>query len=172
MFAEIAANPQFAIGVGVDYVRMGASDDYVSAIEVPLEEYLEAELYYQTGYPYSVDVTFDSKFSIIPITLYAKWTPAMQGSVLPYIKLGGGFYRMTVKADLTIDVPEAGVSESASDSASENKPGFFGGVGIDFKASPAVKVGVFAEMHNILTEGESLKYYNMGVSLGFGSASN
>jgi hypothetical protein len=171
VFSDYVINEQFALGVGIDYVSMGASDDYVASAEQYAESYTRALLYYETGDYYAVDATYENKFSIIPITVHAKWMPPMQGSVAPYIQVGGGFYMMTFKEDLTIEVPALGYDESDSNSDNESKPGMFIGVGVDFKASPAVKVGVFANMHNIFTEGESLRYFNLGVGLSFGSGS-
>ena len=159
LFGDYGINEQFALGVGVDYVKVGVKDDYIKAIET-LTEY---EIYVATGE--AVDVTAEVKTSIIPITVYAKWMPPMKGTVAPYVQVGGGYYLM--KTDVTLSA----LGTSASDSASESKPGFFGGEGVDFKANPQVKVGVFAKAHDILTEGQSSMYFNAGVSVGFGMAS-
>jgi opacity protein-like surface antigen len=152
-FGEYGINEQFAIGVGADYVKVGVKDEYKSL--------LEAEASDLAGEAVTVDVTE----SLIPITAYVKWTPPMKDSkVSPYVEVGGGYYMM--KGEIKASV--AGASINASDTT--NKPGFFGGAGVDYKASPQVKVGVFAKYHDILTEGDSAQLFTAGVSVGFGLA--
>jgi outer membrane protein W len=153
VFGEYGINEQFAIGVGADYDKVGVKDEYIT----DLEDEASAEL--------GVDVTVEVTESIIPITLYAKWMPPMKDSkVAPYVMVGGGYYMMTDKIEASV----AGASISVSETV--NKPGFFGGAGVDFKVNPTVKVGVFAKMHDILTEDSSTMYFNGGVSVGFGLA--
>jgi outer membrane protein W len=103
----------------------------------------------------------DIKYSIIPIIVHAKWLPEMKGNVAPYVVVGGGYYMMTA----TMAAELEGVKVSVS--ADENKPGFMGGAGVDFKVNPQVKLGLFANVHDILTEGTSLMYFNAGVNVGF-----
>ena len=153
VFGDYAINEQFALGVGVDYVKVGVKDEYISLLEAIYSE--------EVGQPVTVDITE----SIIPITVYGKWMPPMKGNVAPYVVAGGGYYMMKFDAKVSV----AGATGSGSETV--NKPGFFGGVGVDFKANPQVKVGVFAKAHDILTEGQSSMYFNAGVSVGFGMAS-
>jgi hypothetical protein len=154
VFGEYGINEQFAVGIGAGYAKVGLKDEYKKLLE---------DLAISEGAP--TDVTVDVKESAIPITLYAKWMPPMKDSkVAPYVKAGGGYYMM--KSEITAST--AGLALSRSETV--NKPGFFGGVGVDFKASPQVKVGVFGEAHDILTEGKSSMYINAGVSVGFGLA--
>jgi opacity protein-like surface antigen len=138
VFGDYAINEQFALGVAADYVSPSLKDDF--KVE-------------------GVDI----KTTIIPVVLQAKWMPPMKDSkVAPYIMAGGGFYMMQVKAAAEV------LGHKVSVSANENKPGFFGGAGVDFKASPQVKVGVFGKYHDILTEGTSTAFITAGVSVGFG----
>jgi opacity protein-like surface antigen len=140
IFADYGINEQFAIGLAADYVSPSLKDEF------------------------KVDGV-DIKTTIIPVVLQAKWMPPMKDSpVAPYIMAGGGFYMMQIKAG--VEVGDVVVSVEAN----ENKPGFFGGAGVDFKASPQVKVGVFGKYHNILTEGSSTALITAGVSVGFGMA--
>ena len=74
------------------------------------------------------------------------------------------------KLDQYVKAGEKVGGVEVSVSANENKPGFFGGVGVDFKASPQVKIGVFGKYHDILTEGTSTALITAGVSVGFGMA--
>jgi outer membrane protein W len=137
VYGDYLVNPQFAIGVEVDYVNTPVKSDFkVEGVDI--------------------------KFSIIPILLQAKWLPEMKGNVAPYLVVGGGYYMMTATMAAALE----GVTVSVS--ADENKPGFMGGAGVDFKVNPQVKVGVFAKMHSILTEDTSTMYFNGGVSVGFG----
>lgn len=152
VFGDYGINEQFALGVGVDYVKVGVKDEYISL--------LEAVFTLEAGVPVTVDVTE----SIIPITVYGKWMPPMKGNVAPYIMAGGGYYMMKFDAK----VSAAGLAGSGSETV--NKPGIFGGAGVDFKANPQVKVGVFAKFHDILVEGGGNMYFNAGVSVGFGLA--
>jgi outer membrane protein W len=139
-FGDYAINEQFSLGIAADYVSTPVKDEF--KVE-------------------GVDV----KTSIIPVVLQAKWTPPMKDSkVAPYIMAGGGYYML--KITVAEEVGDATVSVSAD----ANKPGFFGGAGVDFKASPQVKVGVFGKYHNILTEGSSTALITAGVSVGFGLA--
>ena len=139
-FGDYAINEQFAIGVAADYVN------------TPVKSDLKVD---------GVDI----KTTIIPVVLQAKWTPPMKDSkVAPYIMAGGGYYMM--KMTVAAEVGDVNVSVSAD----KNKPGFFGGAGVDFKATPQVKIGVFGKYHNILTEGSSTALITGGVSVGFGLA--
>jgi hypothetical protein len=160
VFADYAANEQLAMGVDLEYVRVHASDEFIRSTEG-----LAEDLAQRSGH--TVNATFDSRFSIVPITLHAKWMPPMEGFAAPYVQVGGGYYVMTVDLDATTEESDSGRRVSESESVNVTKPGVFGGVGVDFKASPQLTVGVFAKMHNIFDEGESIRYYNLGVSLGF-----
>jgi len=153
VFGDYRINEQAALGLSVDYVKPGVKDEYIAL--------LENDASYLAGTP----VTVEASISIILITVYEKWMPPMKGNVAPYVVVGGGCYMM--KSDVTVDPAGA----SGGDSATESNPGFFGGVGVDFKANPQVKVGVFARAHDIQTEGQSSMYFNAGVSVGFGMAS-
>lgn len=154
VFGEYGFDKQFAVGIGADYDKVSVKDEYKTDLEA---------IAILEGAP--ADVTVDVKESVIPITLYVKWMPPMKDDkVAPYITVGGGYYMM--KTDVTASVSDLAVSASTT----TNKPGFFGGVGVDFKASPQIKVGVFGKAHDILTEGKSSMYINAGVSVGFGLA--
>ena len=74
-FGEYAINEQGALGISVDYVKVGLEEDLPEGAEF--------------------------SFSIIPITVYSKWMPTMAGSVSPYLMGGGGLYMMSV--ELTYD---------------------------------------------------------------------
>ena len=140
VFGDYGINEQFAIGIAADYIVPSLKDEFKVS-------------------------GIDIKTTIIPVVLQAKWTPPMKDSkVAPYIMAGGGIYMMQVKAGEKVGGVEVSVS------ANENKPGFFGGVGVDFKASPQVKLGVFGKYHDILTEGTSTALITAGVSVGFGMA--
>jgi hypothetical protein len=153
-FGEYGINEQFSIGVGAGYVKVGLKDEYKKILE---------DLAIEAGAP--SDVSVDVKESAIPVTLYAKWTPPMKDSkVAPYVKVGGGYYML--KSEITAS---AG-GESANVKDTFNKPGFFGGVGVDYKASPQLKIGVFGEAHDVLTEGKSSMFIIGGLSVGFGLA--
>jgi outer membrane protein W len=152
VFGEYGINEQFAVGVGVDYAKVGVKDEYKTLLETLASD--------EAG----TDVTVDVTESAIPITAYVKWMPPMKGKVAPYVTVGGGYYMM--KSEIKASTADLAISQSET----TNKPGFFGGVGVDFKASPQVKVGVFAKMHDILTEGSSTQYFAGGVSVGFGLA--
>lgn len=143
-FGEYAINEQGSIGVGVDFVKLGV--DWGE-----LADEVEA-------------AGIKSGLTIIPITLYSKWTPVMQSSIAPYVVGGGGFY--LVKFKTTVDGQE--VTELGY---SENKPGFFLGAGVDYKVNPSIKIGVFGKFHDILTEGESTMFFHGGLNASFGVAS-
>ena len=153
VFGDYGINEQFALGLSVDYVKPGVKDGYIALLE------------YDASYLAGTPVTVEASMSIIPITVYGKWMPPMKGNVAPYVVAGGGYYMMKFDAKVSV----AGATGSGSETV--NKPGFFGGVGVDFKANPQVKVGVFARAHDILIEGPSTMYFNAGVSVGFGMAS-
>jgi opacity protein-like surface antigen len=152
VFGEYGINEQFAIGVGADYVKVSAKDDVIKAEEDAYTEFAGEA------------ITAKMDMSIIPILAYAKWMPPMKGQVAPYIMAGGGFYMAKSKVEFTPD------PDSRNGDSSDNKAGFFGGVGVDFKATPQVKIGVFGKYHNILTEGTSTAYMTAGVNVGFGLA--
>ena len=140
VFGDYAINEQFAIGIAADYAN------------TPVKSDLKVE---------GVDI----KTSIIPVVLQAKWMPPFKDSkVAPYIMAGGGYYMLKVTVAEKVDDVTASVSKDV------NKPGFFGGVGVDYKASPQVKIGVFGKYHDILTEGSSTALITAGVSVGFGMA--
>lgn len=153
VFGEYGIHDQFALGIGANYVMVSPKDDYT--------EFWEAEYSDVAG----EDISADFTMSIIPITLYAKWLPPMEGNLVPYVQVGGGYYLMKFKEEYTPDPLDWNYEES------ESKPGFFGGAGVDFKVNPQFKVGAFAQMHDILTEDESTMYFTAGVSVGFGLAS-
>ncbi len=153
VFGEYGINEMFAIGIGADYVKISAKDDVVTVAEAVYSLVAEEA------------ITAKLSTSIIPILAYAKWTPPMKDSkVAPYIMAGGGFYMMKAKSEFTPD------PLSLNGDTSENKAGFFGGVGVDFKASPQVKVGVFGKFHDVLTDVKSTMFMTAGVSVGFGLA--
>jgi hypothetical protein len=152
VFNDHAFARQFAVGVGFDYVSMGgpsSTDEIATSLG-------------------NATMKSTLKMSIASIGGYAKWMPRMKGPASPYAQLGGGYYSMTTTTDLTVETQDS--KSSQSESRSSFWPGVFGGVGVDFKASPTIKVGAFAKFHNILSHGESLRYYNMGISAGFGLA--
>jgi hypothetical protein len=159
VFNDHAFARQFAVGVGFDFVSMGGPS---STDEIDMTDESGMSLGKAT-------MKSTSKMSIASIGGYAKWMPRMKGPASPYAQLGGGYYSMTETKNLTVETPDSKLSQS--ESRSEFWPGVFGGVGVDFKASPTIKVGAFAKFHNILSHGESLRYYNMGVSTSFGLAS-
>jgi outer membrane protein W len=155
VYGDYMVNEQFGVGLGVGYVTVDAKDEYLDGWKAL------AEL---AGV---VDYTVDICTSIIPVTLHGKWFPPMKDSkVAPYVVAGGGMYMMTSKWDETGTLEGEDIGSSHDET--ETKAGIFGGAGVDFKASPQVKVGVFATMHDIFTDGTSTMYFNAGVNVGFG----
>jgi outer membrane protein W len=154
VYGDYMINEQFAIGIDAGYLMADPKDDYLTLLKGAAED---------LGV---VDYTVDISNSIIPITAHAKWLPTMKDSkIAPYVVVGGGFYMM--KAKWTTTGKLEGVDIGTSSDVTENKPGAFGGAGVDFKVNPQFKVGVFANMHDIFTEGTSTMFFTAGVNLGF-----
>jgi len=84
VFGEFALNEQSAMGIGVDYVRVGMGDLPAGA---------------------------DFSFSIIPITVYSKWIRTTDGSASPYLMVGGGLYIVSADFSDVIDFA-VGASEN------------------------------------------------------------
>lgn len=153
-FGEYAINEQFAVGVGADYLKMNASDDYKTALGEAASDL--------AGVPVTAD---DVSFAIIPITAYGRWMPAMQGSVAPYVLAGGGLYVYMPDATLSA----GGIEVSGAETI--RKPGFFAGAGVDYKVNPSIRIGVFGKFHDIFTEGSSTMFFHGGLNASFGVAS-
>ena len=160
VFGEYAIHERFAIGVGVDYLKMNASDDYETALGKELGVGFVGSL---DGVPvFTPMIVDDASFTILPVTVYGKWMPAMQGSVAPYVQAGGGLYVFMPDATIHVGSMESSGSETI------RKPGFFGGAGVDFEVNPRIKIGVFGKFHDILTGGSSTLFVHAGVNASFG----
>ena len=91
-----------------------------------------------------------AKFSMIQGGAHAKYMFPMSGEskISPYAVVGLGLYNLKTKVELS----------GASADTSVNKFGGRGGLGLSYKASENVGIGVESTFHLISTEGTSTKF--------------
>jgi hypothetical protein len=143
VFGDYWLTPAIALGVDGAYNRFGLDEDLVSALEAFSGE------------------SVDGNFTFMQFGAHAKYLfPMKDAPVAPWVSAGAGMYNMKAKLEVG--------SESGDDT--ESKIGLNGAVGLDFKATPAVKVGVVGTFHHIMTDDEATQYFTVGLTLGFSTA--
>jgi hypothetical protein len=138
-FGDVA-DPGFVIGASTGYYL---SPNAALGVEVvfnhfPVTSELEAFLSAFIGAP------VDASYRVLQLIGYGKF-PLVDGNFAPYVKVCAGLYSLGAKVEAL----------GVSDTESESKFGFGGGLGGQFKGEG--RVGGFVEfmLHSILTEGES-----------------
>ncbi len=128
-------NEQFGLGIDANYHMLG-------------EKSMDTEI---LGFP----VTIKEKLSMIQGAAFAKYfIPMKDAKIAPYLKVGFAYYSMSFKTTLS------GSGGSESQTTTESKPGFCGGVGTDIKT-----FGVEALYHQIQTDNKSVNMFT--VALGY-----
>jgi len=122
-------SPQFAIGVDGNYIKNGASDDY------------------QTFLDTSVGPGTDGNAKLMHYGAHAKYMMSTKtgNRMTPYLVGGGGLYHIKE------EISNSGVTVSASD----NKFGLRGGVGLNWMLGPKMGLGFQADYNDIFTSGGS-----------------
>ncbi len=143
----------FGFGVDINGDFLKGKDDFINSLKSP-------------SYPNP-----DAKSTIISFGAHGLFAMPMTGSpIQPWITYGAGLYRVNSKitdAGPTIDVDK-----------SDNKFGLQGGVGADYKAGGAAKIGVDVRYHYILdafevangsggTDKKAANYVTAGVHVTF-----
>jgi hypothetical protein len=155
VYADYWLMPAFAIGVDGSYSKFNIKDDYMHA--------LEALILLETG----ETVTVDGSVSAMQFGAHGKYMfPMKDAPVAPWISVGGGFYNVKSKIDVTGDI--LGGTLSTDDTV--NKPGVNAALGLNYKMSPAFTLGAKVGIHDIFTESKSTQYFTAGITLGFSTA--
>ncbi len=140
VYGDYMIAEQFAIGVDGMYNQHSAKDEWNDLLS------------------FLAGQTVEATWTTFQFGGHVKWMPPMKDSpAIPYVQAGAGMYNLKAKV-------EAG-GDSADDS--ESKFGFNGGLGVDFKVNPQFTIGVGGAFHHVLTEGDALQYFNVGVNVGF-----
>lgn len=109
--------------------------------------------------------------SAFQATWHLKVVPPVGGSVMPWIHIGGGIYRVYTNLKLPVDqLMAAGVEvQNGSSSSYEDKFGFMGRVGFDVKSSAKTKTGLDLSYHLLLwkdtSTGENFTVFTIGVHM-------
>ncbi len=134
-------SPQFAIGVDGNYIKNGASDDY------------------QTFLDTSVGPGTDGNAKLMHYGAHAKYMMSTKtgNRMTPYLVGGGGLYHIKE------EISNSGVTVSASD----NKFGLRGGVGLNWMLGPKMGLGFQADYNDIFTSGGSSQFIGVSGGLHF-----
>jgi hypothetical protein len=140
VYGDYLVTEQFAIGVDGMYNQHSAKDEWNALLSL------------------LAGVDIEAKWTTFQFGAHGKWMPPMKDSpAAPYVAFGAGMYNLKAKVE--------GGGESGE--ASLNKIGVNGGLGVDFKVNPQFTIGVGGAFHHVMTEGDALQYFNVGVKLGF-----
>jgi outer membrane protein W len=135
-------NEQFGVGVDANYHMFG-------------EKSTDMEI---LGYP----VTLKDKFSMIQGAAFAKYfIPMKDAKIAPYLKAGFGYYSMSLKATLS------GTGGSQSQTTTQSKPGFCGGIGADMKLNDKASVGLEGLYHQIQTDNKAINMFTVAIGYHF-----
>lgn len=144
---DYMATENFAVGADGSFISNKASDD------------LEAFLTLGAGVPVT------AKFSMLQGGAHAKYMfpMASESSVSPYVIGGAGIYNIKSKLESTNTLFTGDVSES--------KFGARGGLGLLYKTSEKVGIGVEGAFHWINTDVTSTQFVSIqaGVTIGMGT---
>ena len=152
VYADYWIKDDYAFGADINGSFSNGKDDFINTFK-------------STGYPNP-----DLKSTLINFGLHGVWAPAMKSTpVQPWITYGAGLYHVGFK------LTDAG---TANFDRSDNKFGFNGGVGLDFKSMAMTRVGADVKYHYVLdgiekantaggTDKKAANYLTAGVHVTF-----
>ena len=160
-----AATENMSIGVDGSFTANDGSDDLNSLLTAVATD-LGPDGEPGTSDDGSTTIPVTGKFNLLQGGAHAKYMFPMaeESKVSPYVVVGLGVYNVKAKT-------ESSVSLYTGD-ASENKFGGRGGLGLGYKASENVTVGVEGAFHYVNTEVTSTQFIGLqaGVSIGLSKA--
>ena len=141
VYGDYWLKDNYAFGVDITGNFLSAKDDYKTALSTP-------------AYP---DPSF--KETLISFGVHGKWVAAMKdASVSPWVTYGVAMYNLKAKLE------DAG---PANGDVSDNKFGFNGGGGLDFKGNASMKPGVDVKYNYVMTDNKATSYLTAGVHVTF-----
>jgi opacity protein-like surface antigen len=99
--------------------------------------------------------TVSDELTLTEFGVHGKYMIPMKGTLQPYLVAGLGSYSVKV------DYSDGPYSESGTDS----KMGFRGGLGANYMLNPQVGLNAEANFHSISTEGSSTTFYGVGAGV-------
>jgi opacity protein-like surface antigen len=158
-YAEYWFNDQGAIGFDLGYSRHDAKQELTDA----LNAFTEYALILSGATTASSDLEVSASF--FQAGLHAKWAPPTGNAVAPYLQGGLGLY--SVRTALEGPVTADGVTIEINEDDSESDFGLNAGVGVLFKASPTVSLGVAGAFHNVFTKDQSTQFFTLAAQAHF-----
>jgi len=141
--ATIMTNSMVGVGVDLGYQRWPGSSYLNSSVDALFSRLHRVSI---SGSKYTL--------SAFQITGHVKVVAAMVGPAAPWIQVGAGFYRL----NRHLRLPAEQLKSSEWPEPKQNwddiktEPGWFGGVGVDFKTSTSTKLGLDASYYRLCTK--------------------
>lgn len=141
--ATIMTNSMVGVGVDLGYQRWPGSSYLNSSVDALFSRLGGLSI---RGSEYTL--------SAFQITGHAKVVAPMVGPAALWIQVGAGFYRMNRHLKLPAELLEAWEwpEPKLSQDDITTEPGWFGGVGVDFKTSTSTKLGLDASYYHLSTK--------------------
>lgn len=142
VYGDYWLKDNYAFGVDITGNFLSAKDDYTNLLK-------------SNAYP---NPSF--KETLISFGLHGKWVVPMKDAVVsPWLTYGVAMYNAKAK------IEDAGPVLNGD--TSDNKFGFNGGGGLDFKGSASMKPGVDVKYHYVMTDDKATTYLTAGVHVTF-----